>query len=364
VVERYLAAILGAAFALACAGRGSQVAAAGAVAGSGCQSAIADAPTTNDEAACAQGVGEACFRLGEQATGNQDPAGQLKYYMAACNAHVGLACVYLGQSIEPDSNKRAEWLKQSSLNFESGCNRADAESCYYLGIALERGVGLAMDATRARKVYATGCQLGSIESCTNEAGLHLQGKGTPKDLARAATIYAGACESRDERACYWLGAIHEQELGLLEDQSHVQKVASAELGVELRVMDAQLPIRSSPANSGPAIAVLLALDPKQLIEQCGGDQPLACYQLGIATQVGGARFPKDDRKAVAYYERACSLGSGWGCLRAGDCFERAYGVPADFAKASKYFFEVCERGVGGLKLFESECAGIGERMGF
>lgn len=130
----------------------------------------------------------------------------------------------------------------------------------------------------------------------------------------------------------------------------------------LRVKDAKIPVRPSRAKRGPAIALVLELEPKQLTESCTNGQPLACYELGIATQVGGPKFPKDDKKAVGYYEKACSLGNGWGCLRAGDCYERAYGVPVDFAKASRYFLDVCERGVGGTEGFEQPCATLGERI--
>jgi uncharacterized protein len=335
-----------------------------AVAGSRGLPAAVDAPTLfmDDETACAQGRGKACFRLGERAAQDKDVARQLEYYTAACNAHVGLACVHLGQSVEPDLRKRTLWLKQSLVEFESGCSAGDADSCYYLGIALERGAGIRVDLARAQQIYAIGCQLGNLYACTNEAGLHMQGKGIIKDTARAAAIYAGACERRDDRACYWLGSIHEQELSLLADEGRNKKMRADKPSVELRVKQANLPARPSPAKSGPAIAQLFQLDPKVLTNGCNNAQPLACYELGVVTQVGNANVAKDDAKAVSYYEKACSLGSGWGCLRAGDCFERGYGVPANFAKASKYYLEVCERGVGGSEGFERECATLEERI--
>jgi TPR repeat protein len=334
-------------------------------AGSGGQT-IANTPTappTEDQAACAKGDGKACLRLGEQTSQQQNPDWKYRYYVAACNAHVGLACVQLGQSLEPDPNQRAGWLKRALVEFESGCTIGDAESCYYLGIALERGTGVPLDATRAQQIYAKGCELGSLYACTNEAGLHLQGKGVKKDTARAATLYARACDRRDDRACYWLGAIHEQELALLSDHSNVGTLLRSEkLGTELRVKDSRIPVRPSPARRGPATALLLERDPRQLAANCDQGQSLACYELGVATQVGGGRFHKDDRQAVGYYEKACSLGSGWGCLRAGDCYERAYGVRVDLSKASKYFLDVCERGVGGTEGFEQQCANLGERI--
>jgi len=316
---------------------------------------------SEDESACTNGVAKACFRLGELASRNKDPAGQFRYYAAACNAHVGLACVYLGQSVEPDPNKRAAWLKQSVKEFESSCNTNDAEGCYYLGIS-ERGVGIESDATRAQQLYARGCELGNLEACTNEAGLHMQGKGVSRDMARAAKLYATACERRDDSACYWLGAIHEQELDLLS-ASHAKTVLRSDnLGVELRIKDAKMPARPSPAKRGPAIALLLELDPKQLESNCDQGQTLACYELGVVAQVGSTKLAKNDKKAVTYYEKACNLGNGWGCLRAGDCYEHGWGIKADFAKASKYFLDVCERRVGGSEGFEQECAGLGERI--
>lgn len=345
----------------AVAGGGGQLTAAG-MAGRSVRLEL-PTPTTAEGVACSKGDGKACLRLGEQAAQQQAPERQYQYYVAACSAHVGLACVHLGQSVEPNPNKRVAWLQRSLVAFESACKAGDAESCYYFGIALERGVGIPANASRAQQMYATGCQLGNLYACTNEAGLHLQGKGVKQDFARAAVLYANACERRDDRACYWLGSIHDQELDLRSNGSHVQvPVRSGKLGVELRVKEAKRLARSSPAKHGPAIEHLLALDPKPLIAACNQGQPLACYELGVATQVGGARFPKDDKKAVGYYEKACSLGSGWGCLRAGDCYEHAYGVPSDFSKASKYFLDVCERGVGGTEGFERDCANLAERI--
>lgn len=316
-----------------------------------------------DSAACQAGDGEACFRMGERASINKDTPGERRYYVAACDAGIGLACVHLGNGVEGDESKRPGWLAKGFAAFATGCEKNDAQSCYYKGISLERGIGTAEDHRASIKAYDQGCELGSAESCTNGAGMHSMGKGTAKDDVRAAQLYAHACQKGDAFGCYHLGRLHEGELGILGDTSHTQKLRSESLGVEARVNDSNRPAQASPAKRGPTINLLLRLPMAELTAACEAKDGLACYQLGVMHQVGGGAIKKDDAKAVAFYESACNSGNAWGCFRAGDCYQRGHGVSPDFKKATSFWKRVCE---GEMPLgggFKDECWNLGERMG-
>ena len=124
-----------------------------------------------DQVACSKGEGAACFRMGERASLAKDTEGQLRYYTLACEAQVGLACVHLGRSVEPDPTKREEWLKKAFSIFEQACAKKDGEGCYYEGISLERGLGTGEDHPRSLAAYTKGCGLGNLLACCNEAGM-------------------------------------------------------------------------------------------------------------------------------------------------------------------------------------------------
>jgi TPR repeat protein len=264
---------------------------------------------------------------------------------ADCERGDGMACIFLGQNF--DSKQAARWLPRAAQLFEAGCKHERGADCYWLGIAYERGVGVVADQRRALAEYQRACTLGHVPGCTNAAGQVFIGRGTAKDLPRAATMYAAACDAGDRLACYWLGHIVDGELGLGRNMSHVGVVKNGD--VEVRVLGDKN--GSAQVTAGPVVKALMAR-PDSV---CDDKHPDRCWFTGVRALIAGK--PAD---AVTQMQRACTLGSGWGCLSLGDLTLRGIGITRDLGAAAGHFRKACE---GAAEGFEEECNHITERMG-
>lgn len=330
--------------------------------------AFAEPTAAADEATCAAAAAAkpapgvrpdpngaaACFRQGERAAAGDDRAAMALSYGRACQLGNGLACIHLGNGVEPDEAKRPALLTRAAAVFRAQCDGGDAEGCYYLGIACERGRGVEQDEKQALARYHQACAAGYTYGCTSEGGMYLAGKGTPVDLARAAEVYTRACEQGDLFACYWVGHIHERELGA--HTSHVQTAAAGDL--EVRVIEAGVETKPATPRPGPALTALRALDRAKLRAGCAAKRGFDCYRLGMAALLDG-----DARQAAERFGEACAAGSGWGCLKLGDCRLHGWGVPRDLGGASSAYLMVCDEGVGGREGYAQECRSLTERMG-
>ncbi len=323
--------------------------------------AAAAAPTaSDDEKACEAKDAEACFRVGERGAIAQDAAAAARGYRRACDGGVGLACVHLAQSYEKDPQKKAELLVRSAAIFEHQCAAGDAKSCYFSGIAFERGSGAKQNAGKALAAYVKSCHLGYGAGCTNLAGMYLTGKGTKKDTVRAAAVYTGACRDGDRYACYWLGRIHSDELDIAGDKSHTTTIDGKSVGVTMGTV--RPGIRASNFKRGPVIAALLKAPGADALQNgCDGGKALDCYLLGVIRLMGGS-LPKDDVKAAALFRKACAAGNGWGCMNLGDLYMRGYGVEQSFGEAAAWYRKICDA-AGGDTGFVDECTEIVDRMG-
>lgn len=92
-------------------------------------------------------------------------------------------------------------------------------------------------------------------------------------------------------------------------------------------------------------------------DQCGRGDLNSCVNLGILYEKGKGT-PRDDKKAIAAYEKACSKGNQRGCSGLGVMIYFGYGVNADPAKAAKYFQDGCRAGEA------RACNGLGRAYHF
>jgi TPR repeat protein len=74
---------------------------------------------------------------------------------------------------------------------------------------------------------------------------------------------------------------------------------------------------------------------------CNGGDADQCRRLADTYQFA-ADGGKDDVRAASFYERACALHSGPGCLSAGQMYEFHHGVPKDDSKAAAFYRTSCE----------------------
>ena len=312
---------------------------------------LAAAQPAGDDQACAAHDADACFRLGTAAAKASDDGLAGRRFAAACDAGHGLACVYMGTIYETAGAARARWLAKARPALEKRCKAGDAEHCYYLGIAFERGTGAPIDGKRSLAAYQRACDLGFVLGCTNLAGNYLKGTGTAANAVKAAQIYTQACRRGDDLACYWLGWIYDGELAIIGDRERLDHVL---LGGE------SADTLGGKRGTGKAIAALVrGADTKALRSGCAAKTGLDCYLLAeIALARGGA-----DVVAGEQLRRACDSGSGWGCFTLGDLYVRGLGVARDLRQATQLYARVCVQGVGGgANSFAGECQALADAV--
>jgi TPR repeat protein len=67
-----------------------------------------------------------------------------------------------------------------------------------------------------------------------------------------------------------------------------------------------------------------------------------CRLAGTTFQFGTKAVTKDEKRALAFYERACSLKNPGGCVSAGQIWEFHHGVVKDDAKAAAFYKQACD----------------------
>ncbi len=77
--------------------------------------------------------------------------------------------------------------------------------------------------------------------------------------------------------------------------------------------------------------------------RCESGDTQGCVLLGIMHQVGRT-IPKDEARAVKYFEQACTANDANGCWYLGTCFEMGHGVAKDPTRALAHYQKGCDLG--------------------
>ncbi|MCR5085683.1 MAG: sel1 repeat family protein [Succinivibrionaceae bacterium] len=155
---------------------------------------------------------------------------------------------------------------------------------------------------------------------------------TDADTAGATSYYQRACELADDYACAALGMMGEA--------------------------GAQQPGSSAPRQGSPKVTAdrPAASGPQALGADCEGGSARACASLGFYHE----RQDPDQAKALRLYVRACDLGYGFGCSRAG--FLSLHGKRVDYQAAARLYGKGCRLGnqfaCGGLGLLYKKGQGV------
>jgi TPR repeat protein len=104
----------------------------------------------------------------------------------------------------------------------------------------------------------------------------------------------------------------------------------------------------APAGEPSAITIANVFatcnDPKACAAECDAGNGETCRKLGTTYQFGNAATPKDERRALAYFEQACAMKVGAGCTSAGQMYEFHHGVDKDDVRAADFYRRGCETG--------------------
>ena len=150
-------------------------------------------PKAKLKAQCADGAGDACYKL---ALGERSGKAALKLLTRGCKAKYARACLELG--LRYHKNKKA---KQAAKHFRVGCALNDYGACTLLGSMLLDGYGVKRSAEKAAKRLSKACTGGHSMGCTALAKLYEAGNGVPKDKKRAKRYAAKGCDLGAKQSC-------------------------------------------------------------------------------------------------------------------------------------------------------------------
>lgn len=172
----------------------------------------------------------------------------------ACRANNGDACnemgvLYLyGEEVKKDE-------KKSLFYFKKACNLNNQDACFGYGYMLEQGFGIRVNKKLAEEIYLDSCEKGHDKSCLKVGTLKMQnGKDGRK-------FFSEACQRNNYMGCYLLGTLE------IDNNNSVQGIKLLDLACQNGIGD-------------------------------------SCYE--IARQNFKSKMYT---KAMAYYDRACSLQS-------------------------------------------------------
>jgi TPR repeat protein len=184
---------------------------------------------------------------------------------------------------------------------ERHAREGDVEAAFLLASALDSGLAVAKDASRAAELYRKACDGGQLAACSNLGERYLEGTGVPKDPGRAAELLRRACNGQAMHSCWALALLYGDGTGVPKD---------------------------------PAGAVEL------LRKACDGGYMRGCNTLGTSYDKG-AGVPKDAVRAVELYRTACDGGHMLGCSNLGWMYHEGLGVAQDAVRAVELFRKAC-----------------------
>lgn len=217
------------------------------------------------------------------------------------------SCTHLGWSLVAGSNGAAKDEQKALALWDVACSQKEARGCAALNIYwTERG-----DYRKALVYGAAGCHRGDAGSCTNVAVQAFFGRGTSEDRPAALKLWARACGMGDANACNNAGVM------LLHGMGGVPK--SVDGARKLFERACVSPGREGCANLGTLYELGLGVGAdadkalKLYLQGCEHNGAVACVSAGLVLE---EKSNKPERLGAAqkFYEQACALPPGGGCL--------------------------------------------------
>jgi TPR repeat protein len=92
----------------------------------------------------------------------------------------------------------------------NSCDHGNSMGCYFLGIVLHLGRGVAHDEERALRVFQTSCKDGYVRACGMLGNMYLAGQGSPPDAAKALENFERSCAGHWGESCASAAMIYQR----------------------------------------------------------------------------------------------------------------------------------------------------------
>ncbi len=201
------------------------------------------------------------------------------------------------------------------------CKGGDDRACEFLGYLYHTGrAGLPRDHARANRLLDRACTAGSASACWTLWSYLATGLGGTKDMAKAAaylnraiTLLISECSAGKMASCYDLAMLRYYRGPRPRGRRHWQ-------------------------NTNPQAVPFLE-------KACNGGYFPACRPLGSIYEKGlSASGVHQYEKAARAYRLGCRGGDFGACLRLGLLYENGRGVPKDRRKALSLYDRACHKG--------------------
>ncbi len=288
------------------------------------------------ERACVGGEPAACFNRALQLEGQ--PAATARIIELLERACSGLghaatpetvetkACVELAMHLQESDPPRAWSLVERACVSEN-----DGAGCALAATWLWKGVGVAVDQSRARSLAEKACRLKSPSGCNAAGVLWGHGVGGPMDLVKAVGFYEQACAAHDAQSCTNLAIALKDGNGVEVDlpRARMLLLQSCRAGLSMACDGiAELTDEADHASLAEVFEVA-----------CAARAAAACRWLGSFAE-RGVHHAVDRADASAHYREACELGDADGCAWAADLLG-----PAQVDEAKSLRARACAQGL-------------------
>jgi hypothetical protein len=174
---------------------------------------------------CEQGNSSACLTMGKVTDAGlivpREPAVAARALGRACDLHESGACQAFVDFVSQGGDG----------TLANSCDRGDSMNCYFLGIVLHLGNGVAQDDVRALRVFQASCKEGYARACGMLGDMYQVGQGTPPDPAKALENFERSCVGNWGESCAAAGMLYHS--GSAGTQNDVLSQKRFEQGCEL-----------------------------------------------------------------------------------------------------------------------------------
>jgi len=224
--------------------------------------------------------------------------------------------------------------------FKQGAEHGDVRSMHNLGVAYEKGDGVAQDYAKAREWYEKAVVKGDASSMNRLGWIYSNGLGVARDDAKAREWYEQAAAKGDTTAMFLLGALYNEGHGVAQDYTKAHEWY--EKAAKKNEAGAMASLGWLYAN-GLGVAQDYAKAREWFDKAAEHGETSAMASLGWLYE-NGFGVAQDYAEARDRYEKAAAKGDHNAMFLLGVLYSNGHGVEQDTAKAREWYEKAAAKG--------------------